>query len=137
MFDKLFEGNNLILVVLVVGLLMSNDKMMNIDMNNIPKEVLLVIGAVLLFTLMNRKNQENYGENEELTHLNKVDTNICSSVCCNQQYWPTGIEQKDNRLKGRSYAPTNFMCSGKTGRGCVCTTKEQLEYLTNRGNNAK
>jgi hypothetical protein len=74
--------------------------------------------------------------NNKLNNFHKIDTNICSASCCGNQY-PVGFDiKKDDRLADGKYIPTNMTCTGHHGTGCVCVTKEQRDYLTERGDNA-
>ena len=132
MFGRMSENNNVLLIVLViVVLLYSNGEGMKV-----PKEMLYIGVGVVLFFLLKQNSMERFGPEEKITNLEKVDTNICSPVCCGTQ-WPTSVPlPQDDRLKGKEYASTNFTCSGKKGTGCVCSTGSQMEFLSNRGNNA-
>ena len=100
--------------------------------------VYLLVGLAIFFILTNTK-KENFETNSGLTECYKMDTNMCSAACCGQQ-WPLSFNTKnDPRIKegelGDKYISTNMSCSGTMGTGCICASKKQYDFLSNRGNN--
>ncbi len=78
---------------------------------------------------------------EALSRCYKLDTNMCSKDCCTQNYWPVSFDTKrDPRILpgelGTKYIPTQLTCSGINGRGCVCVTNDQYNFVSTRGTNA-
>ena len=75
--------------------------------------------------------------NNNLPPSLKVDTAMCSANCCGSQYPVSFDVKEDDRLvDGKVYVPTNFTCTGHHGTGCLCISKEQRDYLAERGDNA-
>lgn len=103
--------------------------------------ILYVLLALVVFMILSKKTSyENFGEEENLASNLKLDKNMCSIDCCGTQ-WPVSFATKrDDRVnpddKGDKFVPTNYTCSGLRGRGCLCATKQQYEFLMNRGNNS-
>lgn len=65
-------------------------------------------------------------------------TNMCSKLCCSAQYpLPFKIDL-DKRLCGvKDLVPSNIMCNNAwQSSGCACVTKDQAEFMQNRGGNA-
>jgi len=69
-----------------------------------------------------------------------LNTNQCSIACCSDQ-WPLPFKMPvENSLCGSKddYVPTNYYCNnGWQNSGCLCMTKEQESYISNRGNNTE
>ncbi|ARF09863.1 hypothetical protein Indivirus_4_35 [Indivirus ILV1] len=76
------------------------------------------------------------GANGEMS----VQNNLCSKSCCSAQ-WPTPFKQKSDPyvcdgLKNGKYVPSRMMCSNTfQDAGCLCLTKDQGQFLYNRGRN--
>jgi hypothetical protein len=70
--------------------------------------------------------------------VSSVLNNVCSPSCCNKQYETSTVKAAmtdpnvDPQLS--DYASSNMTCSGGNS-GCVCMTKQQQQYLENRGGN--
>jgi len=93
---------------------------------------------------------ESYGENS----LPKIDNsyflddgadgklgllnNMCSPLCCEQQPLPFKLKYDESVfLNKNKFVPSNYFCrNAYQGAGCMCMTKEQKEFLINRGGNA-
>lgn len=86
---------------------------------------------------------ENYyflddGDNGRMS----VQHNLCSPSCCSDQY-STPFKQKADpfvcsALKAGKLSPSNRFCSNSfQNSGCECTTREQSEFLYNRGGNGR
>ena len=101
--------------------------------------LLYVVLAVIVYFLIVKPalNKERFGQEEDLSGIYKIDTNICSPDCCGSQ-WPVSFQmKKDDRIKeGDENVSTNMTCTGLRGRGCVCSNKNQFNFLKNRGNNS-
>ena len=63
----------------------------------------------------------------------KLDTNTCSKSCCKFTQWKLPDELEQNINKNNYIVPTNFSCNFGNGSGCVCMTKKNFNYLSNRG----
>ena len=114
--------------------------MLVLTQENIILYVLLALVAYMFICNRNSKNYEKFGESEQLSSINKIDTNMCSPDCCGTQ-WPVSFTtSKDERINqndaGDTFIPTNMTCTGLRGRGCVCADKQQYEFLQSRGNNS-
>ena len=65
--------------------------------------------------------------------------NLCSPSCCSAQYPTPHKLEKDPLVCGREdeFLPTPYTCNNAwQNSGCVCATKKQVNFLTNRGGNA-
>lgn len=102
--------------------------------------VVAVFFLVILPQLEKMRNSEDdeirENFNNKLNDFHKIDTNICSANCCGSQYPVSFDVKEDERLIEGKYIPTNYTCTGQHGTGCVCITKEQRDYLAERGENA-
>ena len=96
--------------------------------------LLLLIICIIIF-LCNR-TQENL-ENEELPNTDdiiKLDLNKCSKDCCGFNQYKSLLNPNNNKNASEKYTSTNLTCNGNDGTGCLCVTKDQFNYLSNRGN---
>lgn len=93
----------------------------------------------------NENNKENDKKKESSFPLdlymidvgeNSIVNSKCSKTCCGQQY-PTSFDSYDEEIcQNRSkYLPINITCRSDKGVGCLCVTQEQINFLSNRGNN--
>jgi len=108
---------------------------------------LLLVGVLIvafyLFvypTLVKSDKQTEEEFTEALSRCYKLDTNMCSKDCCDPNLWPVSFDTKrDPRIRpgdiGNKYIPSNLTCSGINGRGCVCVTKDQHNFVSRRGYN--
>jgi hypothetical protein len=114
--------------------------------------LLIIIGAIIFFVFIMPMVDKN--DNEEIkekfdssnasialvnTNVVKIDNNKCSRDCCGLSQWPVPDELLPKSIPKdelKEYIPTNFSCNfgNNTGSGCVCMTKSDSNYLTNRGN---
>ncbi|MBA42456.1 MAG: hypothetical protein CMF62_00415 [Magnetococcales bacterium] len=69
-----------------------------------------------------------------------IQHNLCSKSCCSEQY-PTPFKMKhdpyvcNNKDK---FVPSNIYCNNSfQDSGCLCLTKDQSEYMYNRGGNGR
>jgi len=65
--------------------------------------------------------------------------NLCSPSCCSAQYPTPHKLEKDPLVCGREdeFSPTNYFCNNAwQNSGCLCATKDQVSFLSNRGGNA-
>ncbi len=104
------------------------------------KEIIMYALIALAVYCLFFKKAENFGIDEQLSTVYKIDTNMCSPDCCGTQ-WPVSFPlKKDERIDqdkiGDKYVPTNMTCTGLRGRGCVCADKNQYEFLKSRGTNS-
>ena len=100
--------------------------------------VILILGVIYQLILKKESFENDSGSN--LNECYKLDTNMCSPDCCGSQ-WPISFDiQKDPRIKegelGGKFISTNMTCSGKMGTGCVCASRSQYSFLSDRGTNA-
>lgn len=107
--------------------------------------VLLFVGIFFFLIFMPLLDKLNNDEQiENFTNLlinndtNKLDQNMCSIHCCKHVQWPVPFNTNDPNANPdlfKNYIGTNLSCNnGPTGGGCLCVTKENYEYLSNRGN---
>ena len=84
---------------------------------------------------------ENYyflddGDNGRMS----IQHNLCSRSCCSDQY-PTPFKMKYDPYVCKNkdkFIPSRIMCNNAfQDSGCLCLTKEQGEFLYNRGGNGR
>ena len=112
--------------------------------------ICVIILAILFFTFImpivekyNNVDNKIFKENLENVLQDvpvKIDTNKCAKSCCLHTEWPLPPELQQQDLSPeelKKYIPSNFSCNfgSKNGSGCVCYTKEDSNYLTNKGGN--
>ena len=74
---------------------------------------------------------ENFNNNSDIS---KIDMNKCDKSCCKHSQWmPSYMTSSPN--SNNNYIGSNYSCNGGNGSGCVCMTKDNLNFLTNRGYN--
>lgn len=107
--------------------------------------ILLCIGIFFFLIVMPYLDKQNSKEQlDNFTNLvlnsniKKIDQNICSTQCCKHTQWPVPFNTNDPYVDPnlfKDYIGTNLSCNnGPTGGGCLCVTKKDYEYLSNRGN---
>ena len=67
-----------------------------------------------------------------------IQHNLCSRSCCSEQYpTPFKLKYDGNVCNNKSkYVPSQIMCNNAyQDSGCLCMTKDQANFLTNRGGN--
>jgi hypothetical protein len=111
--------------------------------------IFVVLGAIIFFVfIMPMLDRANASEEAKLKeHLNntnteptnKIDKNMCSKQCCKFTQWPLpdGLIEKtipEDQLK--NYVGSNMSCNFGNGSGCVCVTKDDLNYLSSHGGNS-
>lgn len=113
------------------------------DLNNNQILLLVILVAVIFFVfilpMIDDKNsrdarvlKEKFGE---VSEIRKFDQNICSQQCCNQSQWPVEHMPKIEEEMSK-YVGSNFSCNFGSGSGCLCVTKDDFNYLANRGKNS-
>jgi hypothetical protein len=117
------------------------------DTNDAKTLGLVILFGVLFFIfilpLLNNKTKEESDKvKESLTNTNetrKIDMNRCSKQCCNHSQWPVPHDALTNEMslnESEQYIGSNLSCNFGSGSGCVCFTKDDFNYLANRGSNS-
>ena len=110
------------------------------------KDTILVIGIIMAYVFFNNilpllekmfnKDHSDLKEKMEAlsnpNKINKFDTKKCSKSCCLHTQWK--IPHLKHEIP-KGYVGSNFMCANGSGGGCLCVTKKDLKYLTERGDN--
>lgn len=108
----------------------------------------VLLGAVLffIFILPNLQCEQKKDLNDikekfanEPDEIRKLDKNICSKQCCNHSQWAVPDDAKSGPIpkeKLNDYIGSNFSCNFGEGSGCLCVTKDDFNYLANRGGNS-
>ncbi len=69
----------------------------------------------------------------------KIDQNICSKQCCKFAVWEPPFDVKNPNIDPTfmdKFIGTNLSCgNGPDNGGCVCMTKNDFNYIANRGQN--
>lgn len=119
----------------------------NFKLNNNQTLVLVILGVVVFFVFIlpmidnnNKKATEKVKEGLANTpEPRKLDKNICSKQCCKHVQWPVPHDAKTKEIPDKeleNYIGTNLSCNFGSGSGCLCVTKDDFNYLANRGSNA-
>ena len=105
----------------------------------------LIFFLVLMPYLETCYNNDKMAVRENLENiLNKsifpIDTNKCSRSCCKSSGWALPEELLENDINPdelATYVPNNFSCmDGPNNKsGCLCVTKSDINYLTNKAGN--
>lgn len=114
----------------------------NTDSQYIIVIALVIIGFFIYLypelLLREKMAQEHF--KSSLSKCYKIDQLMCSPKCISSQFPVSFNTGDDPRIKdeeiGTKYIPTNYMCTGKHGRGAVCVPKESLDMLRYRGGNS-
>jgi hypothetical protein len=108
----------------------------------------VLLGAVLFFIFVlpslqckQKKDLNNLKEKfaNNTDEIKKLDKNMCSKQCCNHSQWPVPHDAKSGPIpkeKLANYIGTNLTCNFGEGSGCLCVTKDDFNYLANRGGNS-
>jgi hypothetical protein len=81
-------------------------------------------------------NNDKLSTSEDNKGITKLDTNVCSKQCCKHTQWPPSIGEIEGDIKKEDldkYIGSNLSCNFGTGSGCLCITKDDFNYLSNRG----
>jgi len=109
----------------------------------------LIIAVIFIIIIMpvvqNCKKKDKIKLKENLENIFTGEpkflfSNKCSRSCCINSGWPYPPEVLETDISAKelkNYVPTNFSCSlgSNLNGGCLCTTKQDLEYLSKRGGN--
>jgi hypothetical protein len=118
-----------------------------LKLNNNQVLVMVILGAVIFFIFVlplldDKKNKEAKKLKEGLDNIpeiKKLDKNRCSKQCCKHVQWPVPHDAKTKEIPDKeleNYIGTNLSCNFGEGSGCLCVTKDDFNYLSNRGSNA-
>lgn len=88
--------------------------------------------------LENLNNNKNINNDEDNEGIIKLDKNMCSKQCCKHTTWPSSVGDIEGDIKKEDldkYIGSNLSCNFGNGSGCLCITKDDFNYLSNRGQN--
>ena len=109
----------------------------------------LIIAVIFIIIIMpvlqNCKSKDKKQLKENLENIFSGEpkflfSNKCARSCCINSGWPYPPELLEKDISAeelKKYIPTNFSCGlgSNLNVGCLCTTKEDLDYLSKRGGN--
>ena len=109
--------------------------------------VLVILGVIVFFVFIlpiidNNNKKDTDKVKEALINTpepRKLDKNICSKQCCKHVQWSVPHDAKTKDISDKeleNYIGTNLSCNFGSGSGCLCMTKDNFNYLANRGSNA-
>jgi hypothetical protein len=110
--------------------------------NNMYLYIIIVVIVFFVFVLpmIDKQNKKEMFEiYESFSDIVKVDANKCSKQCCKFTQWPVPFNTSDPKVDNSEfdkYIPSNLNCNNGSGGGCVCITKDDYQYLSDKGNNA-
>jgi hypothetical protein len=98
----------------------------------------VVFGILILWIFTNKNVKENLADvkNENTA---KLDQYMCSKQCCKFAQWPVPNELNEHTIPDKelvNYIGSNFSCTGGDKSGCLCITKDESNYLSQRGGNS-
>jgi hypothetical protein len=116
----------------------------NFKLNNNQMLALVILALVVFFVFIlpiidNRNKQavDEIKEKLENTSNKNIYENRCSKQCCKFTQWPLPSELKSKELPDdANYIGNNMSCNFGSGSGCLCVTKDDFNYLANRGSNS-
>jgi hypothetical protein len=110
------------------GMLMDGPGFERGDVEGVTQEVMSMIPSNYYFL--------SDGANGEMS----IQHNLCSKSCCSSQ-WPTPFKQKYDPYVCQNkdqFVPSNVFCSNTfQDSGCLCLTKAQSQFISNRGLNGR
>ena len=110
--------------------------------------ILILIYIFILNPYLEKQNiNEKFQITEEFENLQniinnplkvyQVDKNICSKQCCKFEQWPIPFNTVNPNIDKKilnNFIGTNLSCNnGPDGGGCLCMTKDDFNYIANRG----
>ena len=109
--------------------------------------ILVILGAIIFFIfIMPMIDRANISEESKLKeNLNntepsvKLDKNMCSKQCCKFSQWPVPHDLNEKNIPEdqlKDYVGSNMSCNFGNGSGCLCVTKDDLNYLASHGGNS-
>ena len=110
--------------------------------------LLVILGAIIFFVfIMPMLDRANASEESKLKeYLNntnaptvKLDQNMCSKQCCKFTNWPVPDDLTEKTIPEdqlKNYVGSNFSCNFGQGSGCLCVTKDDMNYLASHGGNS-
>lgn len=111
--------------------------------------IFTILGVVVFFIFIMPKLDKNHNkttkniieniENSNFNFIKGIDNNVCSKQCCKHTQWPVpnAMVTKDMSDEVASkMIGSNFSCNWGKGSGCVCFTKNDFNYLADRGGNS-
>ena len=123
----------------------------NCKLNDNEILVLIILGIIIFFVFIlpiidntNIKAIDQIKENltnniNTNTEIMQLDKNICSKQCCKHVQWAVPIDNITKEVPNKdleNYIGSNLSCNSGSGSGCLCMTKDNFNYLANRGSNA-
>lgn len=122
----------------------SNSENNNIFIYSIIIAVIFFIFIMPFIESCKSKETENF--NAEIDTMLKgepksIFSNKCARSCCINTGWPYPPELLEKDISPselKKYVPNNFACAigSNLNGGCLCATKEDMDYLTKRAGNS-
>ena len=115
--------------------------------NNNKTLVLIIFGTAIFFLFILPMIDAQYTKETDklkeglanLPDIVKIDQNLCSKQCCNFSQWPVPgdlVEKTIPEKELANYVGSNMSCNFGKNSGCVCVSKSDFNYLSNRGSNS-
>lgn len=108
------------------------------EFNNNNLLLFVVLGGVIFWLFTNKNVKENLADVKN-ENANKLDQFMCSKQCCKFAQWPVPKELHEHTIPDNkliNYIGSNFSCTGGDKSGCLCITKDESQYLSQRGGNS-
>lgn len=108
------------------------------EFNNNNLLLFVVLGGVIFWLFTNKNVKENLADVKN-ENANKLDQFMCSKQCCKFAQWPVPKELNEHTIPDNkliNYIGSNFSCTGGDKSGCLCITKDESQYLSQRGGNS-
>jgi hypothetical protein len=105
---------------------------------------IVILGAIIFFVFImpmlydTDKENKIIEENDNIQSV-KIYDNICSRECCKFSQWAPPPELTEKKILNEisdNYIGSNMSCNGGDKGGCLCISKEDYNYLSNRGGNS-
>ena len=103
------------------------------------------VDNIKLVKISDNNNNNNNNNNNEIVKISennkdktKIYENSCSRECCKFSQWPLPPELTEKKLLKEStddYIGSNMSCNGGDKGGCLCFSKDDYNYISQRGGN--
>ena len=115
----------------------NNDNVVSKAQELIPKVQVMANEQIDLYGIVEPTAPIDFKSNtQKNNNIVKIDQERCCKSCCSTKQWPVPNEMLDKSIPQAElseFTPTNFSCNFGGKSGCVCISKEQINYLSNRG----
>lgn len=103
---------------------------------------IVILGAIIYFVFIRQSlhdtDKKNIIECNDNIESVKIYNNICSRECCKFSQWTPPPELAEKKILTEitdNYIGSNMSCNGGDKGGCLCFSKDNYNYISQRGGN--